>query len=494
MGRVGRLAALAVAVVALAACARDRAWQSAEALWQRRDPGAWAAWAKLDPATPDGARAHDALTRADAEYRRGIALLGDGDARARQVLEAAAKRAPLDPALYLPLARAYHRRGLDERAAAMYRKFLALAPPSAQINGARRELAALDDDVGLPFEPPPLLSSAPSASSQLPSPLAPALWAIPPAAALLALAGWMLARRRARRTSLALLASAHPELQPAIAFLVGCLRHEFFKHRIVAVGDAIRAIAAGELAESERRFLLMRLFGGEPLAVAWAGHVGAFMRVLGPRFDLVRFDPAFADANRDLALIGSARAALSRGDGEAAQRVLAAQQRLAALDAALGRLALGLQHTVVDGALLSELAADVQRELGAPAVELVVDAPASAIAVESYRFDLALVVRNVLRNAVVAAAKGPAPARVAVDVDVALEPTGDEVVRLRVRDTNPDAVPSPAELTEARGLALIRAALQRCDGSLSVEPAGDGFAKCVVVRLFRALHGATEAA
>jgi len=47
---------------------------------------------------------------------------------------------------------------------------------------------------------------------------------------------------------------------------------------------------------------------------------------------------------------------------------------------------------------------------------------------------------------------------------------------------------------EARGLALVRAALQRCDGSMSVEPAGDGFAKCVVVRLFCAMHASEVAA
>ncbi|HEX3867636.1 MAG TPA: hypothetical protein VHV78_12825 [Gemmatimonadaceae bacterium] len=424
------------------------------------------------------------MTGADIEYRRGIALLANEDPHARQVLESAAKRAPLDPSLYLPLARAYRQRGLDERAAAMYEKFLAHAPSSPEAEAARHELAALNDDIGMPFEPS-LASSSPSWSPA---------WSVPPLVGFLALFGWAVVRRRPRRTSLATLASEHPELQPAIAFLVGCLRHEFFKHRILAVGDAIRSVATGNLADTERRFLLMRLFGGEPLAVAWAGHVGAFMRVLGPRFDLVRLDPDFGDASRDIFTIATSEAALSRGDAEAAGRVLVAQQRLAAFDTTLGRLAIRLQHTIVDSGLLAELSADVKRELGTLSVELIITPPTTAIAVESYRFDLALVIRNVLRNAVVAAAKGPKPARVAFDIDVAIEPTGDEVVRLRVRDTNPEAVPSPAELTEARGLALIRAALQRCDGSLSVEPAGDGFAKGVVIRLFCALHSATEAA
>ncbi|HEX6836060.1 MAG TPA: hypothetical protein VF334_05775, partial [Polyangia bacterium] len=135
----------------------------------------------------------------------------------------------------------------------------------------------------------------------------------------------------------------------------------------------------------------------------------------------------------------------------------------------------------------------VERELGGASVAIAVTPPTRGVAVECYRFDLSLVLRNVLRNAAHAAAAGPAPARVALDVDRVLEPTGDEIARVRVRDTNPSAVPAPAQLNEARGLALVRAALQRCDGSMSVEPTGDGFAKSVVIRLFCAMH-ANEAA
>jgi signal transduction histidine kinase len=484
------VAALGLAVAlasgaALDGCARggDRAWQKAAELWQRRDPAAFAAWRALDATTPDRARAHARLAEADGEYRRGIALLSDGDAGARTLLEAAAARAPLDPALYLSLARACHRRGLDERAAAMYQKFLAQAPAGAEAETARRELGALSDDIGASFEPP---RAAPPSWPW---------WPLLPLGVAVVVGGWLLARSRGRRTSLAELASDHPELQPAIAFLVGCLRHELLKHRILAVGDAVRAVADGQLAKSERSFLVKRLYGGEPLAVAWAGHLGAFMRALGPRFDLLRRDPAFADASRAIDVIAGSEGELARGDSEAARRVLAEHKRLVGFDAALGQLSARLMHTIVDAAFLAQLADDVQRELGPARVRVELSAPAQPIAVESYRFDLALIIRNVLRNAVAAAANGPEPARVALDVEVALEPTGDEVVRVRVRDTNPSPLPAPAELIEARGLALIRAALQRCDGSLSVEPGGDGFAKGVVVRLFCALHAAsTEAA
>jgi signal transduction histidine kinase len=332
-------------------------------------------------------------------------------------------------------------------------------------------------------------------AAQRTSPLLP----IAVAALLLALiAAALYLRARRQRATLAELAAASPELQPAIAYLVNCLRHELFKHRILATGDAARAPTRGELHESERRFLLARLYGGEPLPVAWAGHLGAFMRALGPRFDLLRHDPAFVDAGRALAVVAGAEGALSRGDPAAAARVAHALERLRSFDAALGALTARLQHTVVDGALLQGLVAEVERELGGRATvdELQVTPPPPGIAVEIYRLDLGLALKNVLRNAIVAAAAGPRPRRVAVDVAVTIEPTGEELVRLCVRDTNPAPLPLPSPLGSGRGLALTTTALARYDGALVVEPAApdSGFAKCVVLRLFRALDRAAEAA
>jgi signal transduction histidine kinase len=471
---------------ALGACARDgeRAWRRAEQKWRERDPAAFAAWRQLAPTTPAFATAKRRLADADADYRRAIALVAAGDERARALLARAAATAPLDPALYLPLARACRERGLDDRAAASYRKFLAQAPPGADADVARAELAALGDDLTLLLEPPRPPKSSGGAVAAVLAALAIAATA----------AAWRWRRRQVRAT-LATLAADHAELQPAIAFLVGCLRHELLKHRILAVGDAVRAMAAGELVEAERRFLTTRLFGGEPLMLAWAGHLGAFMRALGPRFDLLRGDPAFREADRAIGAIAAVPGPLSRGDVAAARRVLAAHERLVAFDTALGRLTARLRHTVIDGALLAEVAAAVARELGDVGVAVAVTPPPADIAVESYRLDVTLVLRNLLRNAVAAAALGPAPARVAVDVAVTLEPTGEELVCIRVRDTHPAPLPTVAPLAEARGLALVRAALQRCDGSLTVEPAADdGFAKAVVVRLFRALAAAEEAA
>ncbi len=473
----------------LVGCGGDdaRSWRRADDAWQRRDAHAWRLWRALDDATPDGRAAHARLRAADADYRRGIASLSAGDTSdARTALAAAAAQAPMDPALYLPLARACRRRGLDERAATLYRSFLGQAAPGRDADAARAELAALGPEIAGFLDAP----APPS-----PLPLAPIVVV---ALVTLLAAALVIARARRRQSTLAELAAANPELQPAIAYLVGCLRHELLKHRILAAGDAARALARGELRDGERKFLVARLYGGEPLPVAWAGHLGAFMRALGPRFDLVRHDPTFAEAGRTLALIAGAEGALARGDRAVADRVVRALERLRAFDAALGTLTARLQHTIVDEALLRALLTEVQRELGGRAVvdELTLTPPPPQIAVEIYRLDLALALKNVLRNAIVAAAAGPSPRRVAIDVTVAVEPTGEEIVRLRVRDSNPAPLPLPSPLGSGRGLALTTTALERYDGALVVEPAApdSGYAKHVVLRLFRALDADAEAA
>ena len=119
---VGGRRHFAVSVATLlwvAGCASpgDRAWRDAAERWNERDPAAFASWQALDAETGPGRRAHAALAQADAEYRRGIALLVRRRRRRRaRAPRAGRARAPIDPALYLPLARACHRRGLDERA------------------------------------------------------------------------------------------------------------------------------------------------------------------------------------------------------------------------------------------------------------------------------------------------------------------------------------------------------------------------------------------
>ena len=63
---------------------------------------------------------------ADRHYKKGIELLAAGRmAAARDELRVATRLGAMDPALYLPLARACRDRGLSERAVEFYRKYLA---------------------------------------------------------------------------------------------------------------------------------------------------------------------------------------------------------------------------------------------------------------------------------------------------------------------------------------------------------------------------------
>jgi len=483
-------------VAALASCGgASREWERAEALWRDNDPAAWAAWRALGDAGEEGRRARARLAEADARYRRGIALLAAGQAGAREELAAGRARGPIDPALYLPLARACRDRELPRRAAALYRKYLAQASGAApdDVAAARAELAALDE----PEDPilDEVVGVAPA--RRLPST---ALTVGALAAAAIALAGAIVllvgAVRRRRGRTLAALAASEPSLQPAIALLVGCLRHELLKHRVLAVTDAVRALSSGTARPGEREFLVARLYGGDPLPLAWVGHLGAFIRALGPRFDLERSDPGFRSAGRAVAEIGALRAALVAGERSAAERLRRAHERLVAFDRALAELTRRLTHAPIDRPLVDEVVAAIDAErrgAGAPEVAITVGALPEGVRVEMYRVDLALVLRNVVRNAVVAAARGPAPRRVAIDGQVTLEPTGEEVVRLRVRDTSPEPIAlEAAARASGRGLHLVTSALARVDGGLELAPGGDGYAKALVVRLFRALDDDSE--
>ncbi len=418
---------------------------------------------------------------ADRRYRAGIALLAAGDPAAREELRLATELAPMDPSLYLPLARACRDRALEQHAAEYYRKFLAALPDAREAPQARAELAALDADIDVLDTP------------RLPR------WPIAVAAALLFSLGaaWLLLQRSQKRgLTLARLVADNPELQPAIAHLCGCLRHELFKHRIVAVGDAVRALSRADCAAGQREFLTVRLYSGAPLPVAWAGHLASFMRALGPRFDLSRNDPEWKGAGRAVAELASLEVALIRDEPDVAARLQRAWLALEAFDRRLGAQLRDMTHTLVDGALLSEVVETVRAEEFASGadVEISLGDVESGVRVEVYRVDLLLVLKNLLRNAVRAAARGPQPARVAIDLQCSLEPTGEEVVRVRVRDTSPESPPPSSGARRDRGLGIVGDALDRYDGCLEVAPALAPFTKAVCLRLFRSLDVEEQAA
>lgn len=524
------------------------ALQRAEALWRSREPSAaYTAFQAIDPASPEGRAASARLRAADQRYREAIRLLRDGDPRAREVLRAGMALAPMDPRLYLPLARASRDQGLLVRAAVFYRKFLAARPDDPEAEAASRELLALDPDAELLGDAQvSQVSGARGERSFWPLwPLWP-LRAALPRAALLVLgwgaplllvlgAGVVLWLRRRRAVSLAQVAAASPELHPALTYQLGGLRHELLKHRVAAVGPALGALLAGQGGAEEWTYLGDRLFGRapepraagsdgdrgaeaaltsdggeEPLLRAWEAHLRGLHRALGLRDELLRGDRLLREAHRAVQRIARLERPLRRAGAQAARggaltpgvlrglrRVHEAREALLAFDLQAARLCESLSRTEISDALLREVTASVRAEYAAgrvPLEELALVPVPAGIFVEVYRADLLLVLRNLTRNAVRAAALAPPPRRVALDVQIELQATGEEMVRLRVRDSSPEPcdVADVADRRPERGLGLVVAALNLYRGGVDVEPGSDGYAKAVTVWLFRAMDRGEE--
>ena len=111
-----------------------------------------------------------------------------------------------------------------------------------------------------------------------------------------------------------------------------------------------------------------------------------------------------------------------------------------------------------------------------------------AISVEVFRVDLVLVLKNVVRNAVLAVGRSEPPRRIGVEIQVDLLPTGEENVVLRVLDSSPEVL-TTEEILERRvdrGLGLVTAALTRYDGAILVEEAAAPYRKAICIRFFRA--------
>lgn len=475
-------------------------WEAARALWHiERDPAAFAAWYAIDPATHEGQEARRLLREAERLYLQGIDEVRAGDDDARLRFERAVRMAPMDPRLYLPLARAFRAQGEERpdnphlfiRSAEYYRKFLVLAPGDPETEAARRELSEIDPDGSRLFEPAPRTETADVPLSRESEPWWPLGVAL--AALLLAVVATALLVLRARtaRFTLEQLAQRRPELHPAITYLVGSLRHELLKHRIGAVGDAVGALGEGRASIAELDFLHGRLFEGEPLDAAWEGHLVAFERALGPELDVRRKDPRFRRAGKAIARIARLEGRVRKNDARAAMELARAHRELSELDLQLSKLVQRLVRTSVDGALLREVVDEVRREYAAGRVrldEVAIRAPEPAPMVEVFRVDLVLVLKNVVRNAILAVGRSEPPRRVGLDVETEIELTGEEMVRIHVRDTSDETLETEQIYARKmdRGLGLVTAALTRYDGTIAVEPGRDGWAKSVVVRFFRA--------
>lgn len=478
-------------------------WRRAQAVWQeQRDLAAGhRLWVGLGTSPPWGAQAQARLRAADAHYRRGISLIAADKPGAREELAAGKAIAPMDPALYLPLARACRDQGINIRATDYYRRFLQYFPRTPEAAAARSEWRSIEPEADSDPGPPP---AEPDERGALPAlrrtlgaevPLWPVLGVL--VTALLG-GGLTVVLRSRRQRSLAQLATDSPELQPAISYLIGRLRHELLKHRIGAVADAIHALSSGQSSAAQRMFLRERVFGGEPLLKAWDGHLRALARTLGPHAAVLRVDRGFRRADRTIHALVRQKEAFTLGKLAAIRRMQAAYAELRRFDDQLLALLMRLSRTVIDRPLLEEALGSVREEYAVSQVGLdsiLIEPPGELVAVEVYRTDLLLVLKNLLRNAILAVGRSPAPRQVAVDVELDLLPTGEEIVRLRVHDTCPEPLTTeqihqsldPRDPRIQHGLGLVTAALHLYNGAITVESGRPGFCKAVVVQLFRAL-------
>ena len=499
--------ALALTLVFACACAgcdegddaRRARWEQALVRWETsHEPSSYAEWSTLPAESPEALEAQRRLREAERHYRAGIRLVESGDPGAREEFEEAVRTGPMNPALYLPLARAF--RGQAElqpdnphlfiRAAEYYRKFIALAPRDPSVADARLELEELDPTSTQFLEP---TSTEPRDATDRESAVR-LQWASSLTLASLTLALltlFLVARSRKRSSSLSELTRERPELHPAIAYLVATLRHELLKHRIGAVASSLQGEQTAELASKQRAFIAERLFTGEPLLRAWENHLASFERGLGNDLDLRRGDPAFRLADRAMRRIASLETRARRGDSDALLKIAAELSHLRALDRSLAQLVAGLVRTRLDATLARAVFDEVRTEHAAGEVKLdgvAIDAPDPAPFVEVFRVDLVLILKNVIRNALVAVGQSEAPRRIAIEVQVDLLPTGEENVVLRVLDSSPDVLTTESihERRVDRGLGLVTAALTRYDGAILVEEAAAPYRKAVCIRFFRA--------
>jgi signal transduction histidine kinase len=447
-GSFTRAARLLIAAGVIAssanAMAGSEAWPLALARWQHREPGAWTAWQTAAHDEPEAARR---LADADALYRGGIAELAAG-ADASPRLRAAAEIAPIDPHLYLPLARACRGRGAGARAADFYRKYLAEAADGPERAEAGRELAQLGPEIADPFalnEDPPRRA-----------------WLAIPALAGLVLLALFLGRRRTLRIGEIL--QRHPERAATVAYQLGVLRHELIKHRLMPIKNGATATPPSDLITS-----------------AWYRHLDLIAAALGVTRRRLFADASFRAAGAAMHSLAAAEARGRSAPADALARLSEFDRRLTAWS----RLG---ERTSIDAALFERLLDSLRderpgRRLGVR-VEIIAPSASARVAVLSQ--DLLLVLRNMTRNAIAATEQGGG-ASILITSELFVDDTGGEWVRIVVHDVSEARPPMDraSEDDRWRGLGLIRATLERYGGALvEVAPAA-GFVKALAASLPR---------
>lgn len=276
---------------------------------------------------------------------------------------------------------------------------------------------------------------------------------------------------------------------------LGYIEHELIKHRI----PVLRSLFAKRRWGAEDWPLLERTVGhGETSLLAELdGYYNGIQRGAGRTLVNFRKDPAFRRARAAIQRIQRAgeewvqeRPApgpdpRGRESLDAAAEWLASDFRRYLLELRRSVFRCPVRQPTLERnarRALSETAGQIQLSLALP--------PAHCVA-HILPSDLDLVVRNLVRNAAAAPRPKGVGAKVHVEVEEALEETGEESVLIRIHDN------SPARLTREqiygrqanRGLGLVTSALNRHQAAVVCRPsARQGFEKTLEVRLNRSLH------
>jgi signal transduction histidine kinase len=278
-----------------------------------------------------------------------------------------------------------------------------------------------------------------------------------------------------------------PEAGPEIAREISCVRHELIKHRL---GLAPALVKANE-TEGAREFVLARL-GGD-LEGDFERHIESLQRIASGRLEAPDDDPMLRPLARAVrrAARMSKKLASASDTKQAKKELESVRADLLVADKALARLVSSIGQTTLDASFLRDAVAGVRQEpriqnLPLDAINYAEITPAPQVSIP--RIDLSIVVKNLVRNALIALGNIQEKKLLSLEVSVEIEITGEESVLLKIKDSAPK-IPDANDNDVGRGLWIVQKTLQRYDGAISVErePEGSPFTKALVVRLFRAM-------
>ena len=449
-------------------------------------------FATIPERTPEREEADALLNTAEEEFQKGLKLFAEALAddaagrktRAQAKLDAVPVAfaegltlAPMRPRILLQIGDAYRSAENYERAAYFYRRYALFTQENKQ------ELEAFCQE-----------EQAPSLTEELITTLGEeevSWWPLYLGGVFSVLAlGLALIYLRDRRKGITLeeFSKKVPEAGPEIAREISCIRHELIKHRL---GLAPALVKADE-TEGVREFVLARL-GGD-LVGDFTRHIEALQRIASGRLEDPDDDPMLRPLARAVRRASKTSRMLSKaGDAKKAKRELeTVRSDLLIADRALARLVSALGQTTLDASFLRDAVAGVRQEprvqsLPLDAINYAEITPAPLVSIP--RVDLSIVVKNLVRNALIALGNSTEKKLLSLEVSLELEPTGEESVLLKIKDSAKQMPEAIDHAPAGRGLWIVQKTLQRYDGAVSIETEAEGstYHKAIVVRLFRAM-------